>query len=111
MAAKRLNWPLTPFLSARLHSTYMKNLFIVGTLFMWGCAMAPNPKVEEFGKVIDDSGNSQLVLRYVEVDWPNGSEGKAYDFYSLVWETKEDGRWIVKAAISRADFQKGSQTR
>jgi hypothetical protein len=89
----------------------MKKLLIFGSLFIWGCAMAPSSKVEEFGKVTDESGNNQLVLRFVEVDWPNKGEGKAYDFYSLAWEAKEHGKWIVKAAISCADFQKGSQKR
>jgi hypothetical protein len=41
----------------------MKKLLIFGYLIMWGCAMAPSPHVEEFGKVTDESGNNQLVAR------------------------------------------------
>ncbi len=89
----------------------MKKALIFGCLLLWGCAVAPNQKVEVFGKVTDETGDHQLVLRFVEVELPNRNEGKAYDFYSLAWEVKDGAKWTGKVVISRADFQKGSQRR
>ncbi len=73
--------------------------------------MSPNQQVDVFGKVADETGKYQLVLRYVEVDRPIKGGGKAYDFYSLAWEVQHGDKWIEKAVISRADFQKGAQRR
>jgi hypothetical protein len=89
----------------------MKQSLIFGCLFLWGCAMAPNQKGEVFGQVADEAGNHQLVLRFVEVEWPTKGKGKAYDFYSLTWEAKDGAKWTEGVVISCADFQKGSLRR
>jgi len=89
----------------------MKRSLILGCLLMWGCAMVPDQKVEVFRTITDETGNNQLVLRFVLVKVPIKSEGKDYDFYSLVWEIKEGGDWAQKVAISRAEFQKDCQRR
>ncbi len=89
----------------------MKKSLFLGCLLLWGCAVAPNQNVKVFGQITDETGNHQLVLRFVEVDRPAQSEGKAYNFYSLAWEAKDGAKWSEKVIISRADFQKGSQRR
>ena len=76
-----------------------------------GLPMAPNQNTEVFGTIQDEAGNNQLVLRFVEVEFPIGEPGKAYDFYSLDWEIKHDAEWIQNIVISRADFQKGCRRR
>jgi hypothetical protein len=78
---------------------------------MWGRDVAPNQKIEVFETVSDETGNHRLVLRFVKVELPIKGGGKAYDFYSLDWETKDGAKWAQKVVISRADFQKGCQRR
>lgn len=43
-------------------------------------------RVVEFGKVTDQAGDHQLVLRFVDVGRLIEGMDKAYDFYSLDWE-------------------------
>lgn len=89
----------------------MKRSFIISCLLMWGCAMAPNQKVEVFGTVTDETGNDRLVLWFVEVELPIKSEGKAYGFHALDWESKDGAKWAQHLVISRADFQANFEQR
>ena len=67
----------------------------------------PDQNVVVWGKVADQSGNHQLVLKYASVGAvPTVSNGTGYDFYSLSWEVK-DGTWKDKVVITKADFQRG----
>src|SRR5205814_1572991 len=89
----------------------MNRCLIFGCLLLWGFAMDAKPEFEVFGTITDDTGNNQLVLRFVQVEVPIKGEGKAYDFYSLDWEIKDGAKWVRKVVVSRADFQKGCQRR
>jgi hypothetical protein len=91
----------------------MRMSLLLGSLciFLGGCTMAPDRKVEVFGQVADETGNQQLVLRFIDVDRPVPGRGKGYDFYSLTWETKDGDKWAEKIVISRGDFEKGRQQR
>jgi hypothetical protein len=73
--------------------------------------MFPRRNVRAVETVTDETGNNRLVLRFVQVDFPSNAEGFAEDFYSLDWEFKVCAKWISRAVISCADFQKGSQRR
>jgi hypothetical protein len=80
---------------------------ISGGLFIWGCNRSANKALKVLGTISDEKGNSQLVLRYVNVDVPFNPDANAFDFYSLDWEIKEGANWTNKSSISRASFQKG----
>jgi hypothetical protein len=89
----------------------MKKTLAVCCLLLWGCTKPPNQKVKEFETITDEAGNNQLVLQFVQRDFPMKGEGRAYDFHSLDWEIKDGAKWVRKVAISRDDFQKGCQRR
>src|SRR5262245_199997 len=54
----------------RLGKFHMKNSVLFGCLLLGGCSMPHDQKVEVFGQVIDETGNHQLVLRFVEIVLP-----------------------------------------
>ena len=60
-----------------------------------------------FGIVFASAGEQRLSLFYA----PHRELADAYDFHSLVWECRENGRWRTRRVISAAEFQGGAERR
>ena len=89
----------------------MNRYLILVCLVLTGCPLKP-ATVTTQAKVVDDSGNNRLLLRFIEEPMPgHGEDATAYDFHSLVWEVRNDGAWKAKAVVTQAAFQQGSPRR
>lgn len=66
--------------------------------------------IKVFDRVADRTGNHDLLLKLVEVHHPGMVNRQAYDFHSLVWESREDTSTEM-AILSQADFQHGCERR
>jgi hypothetical protein len=72
--------------------------------------MSHGGEIRVFAEVFDESGNHQLVLRYVDVTEPQ-DQTRAWNFQSLVWRQKHETSWTERKIISCADFQTGAKLR
>jgi hypothetical protein len=67
----------------------MNRYLILVCLVLTGCPLKP-ATVTTQAKVVDDSGNNRLLLRFIEEPMPgHGEEETAFDFHSLVWRQRE----------------------
>jgi hypothetical protein len=74
--------------------------------------MPHDPDIADFGEITDAAGVNRLTLRFVERPLPNlRPGGKAYDFHSLVWNSKDGDTWSEKLTITRPDFEKDASGR
>ena len=75
--------------------------------------MPSEPTIRVWRDVSEDAGDHRLLLNYVEVrPWHHkDKKGKAYDFHSLVWESKEGTGWRRAVEITACEFQMGSERR
>ena len=90
----------------------MKHLLLITCTVLAGCRMATNNNIEVFGKITDTTGEHRLLLKFIETPLPTlRGEEKAFDFHSLVWETKDRSTWTPKITITQADFQMGDEYR
>lgn len=77
-----------------------------------GCMRRNKDNLEEFARVFDETGNHRLRLRFSDVSIPDvDRKWRAFDFHSLLWESKSDSKWEPRATITRSDFQTGSDLR
>jgi hypothetical protein len=73
--------------------------------------VSSEPTTNVMREVNDDAGDHRLTLNYVEVRPWRDKEGKAYNFHSLVWESRKGAQWTSAAVITAATFQEGSRRR
>jgi hypothetical protein len=79
----------------------------------WGkvqSSMTRSKEIRVFVEVTDESGNQQLVLRYVDVREPHDAT-RAWNFHSLVLRQKHGTSWSDRKIISYADFLAGTKLR
>jgi hypothetical protein len=74
-----------------------------------GCAAKP-AAITTLSEVVDEAGDDRVQLRYLE--WPPNAQGETgYDFHALVWEVRYGETWTEQFAISKADFEGGTEGR
>lgn len=87
----------------------MKYLILSAILLMVGCDS--RRKREGLNDVVVDStGRHEVVLERIRAEITPG-QFFGYEFKSLVWRVKQDGKWTEKTSITRGDFQLGSKFR
>jgi len=60
-----------------------------------------------FGLVFARGGEQRLSLLYT----PHRGTADAYDFHSLLWECRENRRWLTRRIIAAAEFEDGAMRR
>src|SRR6516162_4537905 len=89
----------------------MKRSPLLLFLILPECSMRHDGNIATFGQVLDGTGEQRLLIKFVESQVPVPGTGMAYDFHSLVWESKQGDEWSEKLTITRADFEKGADRR
>jgi hypothetical protein len=61
-------------------------------------------RLRDFGTVRHRDGRERLVLLYEQL-------GDGFNFHSLIWEVRSEGRWVAHRTITEPDFLAGRSSR
>lgn len=67
----------------------------------------PMDRLRTFATADDPSGSDRVRLVYITRS-ALGEDSDGFDFDSIIWEKRSDGRWVEHLRITEAQFQAGT---